>query len=330
MTRLERRLRLVIYVLSFGLIAGAFFGGWLNHNPFPFFDGWDGNIQFQMMFEDRPSALFDQHNEHRLVITRLLVLLDYRLFGGHHIFLTLTNYVFALGAWYTFWHCLKTINRDDVEQRDLLLLAAVLSGWIFLWAQEPNFIWGFQNQVHAAQVFPLLAFICLSQTAQRPRDESRLFLTALTLGIVSAGSMANGALALPLMAVWSILLRMRFWQTITLVGAGTLILFLYTRDYFTPNGHSSVFSTFLEHPFSVLLFVFKFLGNPFAHVISPYWPASWIVIAFGALLCGTATYLTLKLAKRRSGNAFVPGLVLYIVYVGATAFLSAWCRIFID
>ncbi len=330
MTRLERRLRLAIYVLSFGLIAGAFIGGWLNYNPFPFFDGWDGNINFQMIFEDRPSVLFSQHNEHRLVITRLLVLADYRLFGGHHIFLTLTNYLFALGAWFTFWHCLKVINEDDVEKRDLQLLAIVLGGWIFLWAQEPNFIWGFQNQVHAAQVFPLLAFLCLSHAARRPREENRLFLASLALGIVSAGSMANGALALPLMAVWSIFLRMRFWQTCTLIGAGALILSLYTRDYFTPADHSSVFATFLEHPLAVVLFTLKFLGNPFVHVISPYWPANWIAIGLGALLGGTAAYLTYKLARDGSRSAVVPGLTLYIVYVGSTAFLTAGGRIFID
>ncbi|MEL6861011.1 MAG: hypothetical protein AAGL11_04170 [Pseudomonadota bacterium] len=330
MTRLERRLRLAIYVLASGLIAGAFLGGWLNYNPFPFFDGWDGNINFQIMFEDRPSVLLAQHNEHRLIITRLLVLLDYNLFGGRHIFLTLTNYMFALVAWYAFWHCLKLINQDDVEQRDVNLLAMVIGGWVFLWSQEPNFVWGFQNQVHAAQVFPLLAFLSLSHAARRPRDENRLFITSLALGVVSAGSMANGALALPLMAVWSIFLRMRFWQTLSLVGAGALVLFLYTRAYFTPPGHSSVFSTFFEHPFSVLLFTFKFLGNPFVHVISPLWPANWLALALGVMLAGTAAFLTVQLAKYGTRSAAAPGLTLYIVYVGSTAFLTAGGRIFFD
>lgn len=329
MTRLDARLRIAIYVLAFGLIAAAFMGGWLMYTPIPFFDGWDGNVSFQMLLKENPGLLFSQHNEHRLVVTRVLLLVDYYVFGGRHIFLVMTNYAFALGVWFVFWRCLKVINKNKVDPKDLKLLGMVLGGWIFLWSQNINFTWGFQNQVHSAQFFPLLAFLLLGRASERTQHQYWIYGGAIVAGVVSAGTMANGALALPLMAVWAIQLRMRVLQTIGLALAGAIILALYTQGYHTPSNHSTVFSTVLEHPISVILFVFKFLGNPFVHVISPFGIGSIIAILLGATMTGAGAYLSLQIARHGPRNGVIAGLVLYIVYVGATAFLTAGGRVFI-
>ncbi|MEL6859715.1 MAG: hypothetical protein AAFO74_15105 [Pseudomonadota bacterium] len=329
MDTVAMRLRQAIYGLASLLILGAMVSGVLHYSPVPFWDMWDGGLNFLMRFEDTPSqVLFEQHNEHRIFWSRLLFLIDYKVFGGRHIFLLVINYAFAFSAWYIFWRCLKRINHGKVAERDLHLLAMVLGGWLFLWSQVTNFTWAFQSQFFLAQLVPLAAFLLLSKSAQEEAKFSSTFLAASVLGVVSAGTMANGALALPFMAVWAIVLRLRWWQVGILSGLAALVMTLYLSDYSAPGHHSSPLSTFLSHPFEVLAFVFKYLGNPLVHVVSPYGPGTFLAGLLGLVLTVSAISLTLGFVKKRPSDQIAPGLTLFIIYIGASAFLTAGSRVF--
>lgn len=326
MPRLDSWLRSSIFTLAAILILLAVLDGWLSRSAVPFHDAWDGAVGFLMRFEEDASALLAQHNEHRLVTTRLLVWVDFQFFGGRDIFLVATNYLFAAANWAILWSCLKAINGDRVAPPDLRLMGAMLAAWVFFWSQDVNFTWGFQHQVHGAQFFPLLAFLMLSHAAQRGPREHVFFVAALSLGIISAGTMANGALALALMAVWGIVLRMRVWQILTQAAAGALILFLYFQEFRTPGTHDSVVSSVVSHPFEILIFVFGYLGNPLVHVLSNNPAVRALAGFFGAILVAATLVQTFHHVRNRSDSKVIPGLLLYIIYVGATAFITAGGR----
>ncbi|MEO1660861.1 MAG: hypothetical protein AAFR51_07730 [Pseudomonadota bacterium] len=329
MDTVAMRLRQAIYCLASPLILGAMVSGVLHYSPVPFWDMWDGGLNFLMRFEDTPSqVLFEQHNEHRIFWSRLLFLIDYKVFGGRHIFLLVINYAFAFSAWYIFWRCLKRINHGKVAERDLHLLAMMLGAWLFLWSQVTNFTWAFQSQFFLAQLVPLAAFLLLSKSAQEETKFSTTFLAASVLGVASAGTMANGALALPFMAVWAIILRLRWWQIGILSGLAALVMALYLSDYRAPGHHSSALSTFLSHPVEVLIFVFKYLGNPLVHVISPYGPGTFLAGLLGLAMTVSAIILTFGFVTKRPSDPITPGLTLFIIYIGATAFLTAGSRVF--
>lgn len=326
MPRLDTWLRSSIFTLAAILILMAVLDGWLSRSAVPFHDAWDGALGFLMRFEEDARALLAQHNEHRLVTTRLLVWVDFQFFGGRDMFLVATNYLFAAANWLILWSCLKAINGDRIAPRDLRLLGAMLAAWVFFWSQDVNFTWGFQHQVHGAQFFPLVSFLMLSHAAQRGPREHAFFVAALGLGIISAGTMANGALALSLMAVWGIVLRMRIWHILMLAATGALILFLYFQDFRTPGTHDSVVSSVVSHPFEILIFVFGYLGNPLVHVLGNNPPVRALAAILGAILVAATLVLTYQHLKKRSENRIVPGLLLYIIYVGATAFITAGGR----
>ena len=322
------RLRQVIYGLSLLLITGALFSGWLHYSPVPYWDMWGGTLHFIIRFDAEPvRVLFEQHNEHRLIWSRLLFWIDYHWFGGSHAFLVLFNYACAFAAWSIFWRCLNQLNQGVIAAQNIRLLAFVLGAWLFLWTQITNFTWAFQSQFHLAQLMPLLAFLTLSKAAQSDRHLSPTFGAAILLGVCSAGTMANGVLALPLMALWALILRMRWWQAGILALCGFVTLYLYLSDYRTPASHSSVFETFFAHPFDVLGFVFKYLGNPLVHVISPYGPGPWLAALLGLGLTGVTIWLTINLIQQRATDPIVPGLTLFIIYIGASAFLTAGGRV---
>ncbi|MEO0607949.1 MAG: hypothetical protein AAFY82_06940 [Pseudomonadota bacterium] len=329
MTQRHAWLRALIFSLSGLVIFSAILGGWLARSAVPFFDSWDGGVGFLLNLPDNPGLFLAHHNEHRIVITRLLLWVDFYLFGGRDMFLVLTNYLFAFGTWCALWSGLKSINRNKVAPRDLNLVGAVIAAWLLLWSQDINFTWGFQSQVHAAQFFPLLSFLLLSHAAQNGPRAHLLFGGALVLGIVSAGTMANGALTLGFMAIWALVLRMRVWQIVLLTLLGGLILRLYMMDYSTPSGHTTILETIQSYPIATLVFTFEFLGNPFAHVIGPFGAGRMIVMLLGMILTGSAAYLTYSFIRERPTHPVIPGLVLYIIYVGATAFLTAGGRLFI-
>lgn len=330
MARLDSWLRFLIYGLSGTLISLSVFGAWLHYSPVPFWDMWDGGIRLLLNFPEQPDLVLSQHNEHRLVLTRLTVLADYYLFGGRHVFMIAVNYLCVFLTWFILHRCLLSINHgSDTSRRDIRLMSVIMGAWLVSWVQHVNLVWGFQNQVFFAQLFPLLAFLSLSKSAVVPRGSNFWFVAALCFGVMSAGTMANGALALALMSAWALVLRLPIWKVGLLTIAAGSVLAMYVSDYSSPSNHSTVFETVLQHPIAVLQFVLEYLGNPAAQIVGPRPPGIWLVTLLGMIMMVAAMVLTFGLIQRRSPSAVIPGLVLYLVYVGATAFLTAGGRVFV-
>lgn len=328
MTPRFRLLELAVYSLSFILISLALVGGVIGYSPVPYWDMWDGTVNFVLHFDDAPlDRMFEQHNEHRLVLARLFFLTEYHVFDGSGIFLTVCNYLFVFFSWGVFARCLYQMNARDCPPRDIHLLVAILGAWLFLWAQRVNFLWAFQSQFFLAQLLPLTAFLLLSKAAHQSRIWSLTFHAAILVGMASALSMANGVMALPLMAVWAIILRMTKIQVTVLALTATLTLWLYFMDYSQPSGHGALTKTMITDPVGTLIYTFRYLGNPGVHLAGSSDFIKAISTLGGIGLAVFAAVAAFQIVQKRPTEPVRGGLLLFIIYVGASAFVTAGGRL---
>ena len=136
-----------------------------NFSPVPYWDQWDGTIEFYMRAMTDPlSAFFAQHNEHRLVLPQLIFFADMRYFGGRNVFSLTANLVLALLLAVMLY---RVVARYLPNTRvDRAITAGLALTLVFSWAQRENFTWGFQCQWFAIYLFALCAFHSLERAAE--------------------------------------------------------------------------------------------------------------------------------------------------------------------
>ena len=133
--------------------------------------------------------LWSQHNEHRLLVIRLLLLLDLRLFGGRNISLLVELYLLQA----TVWACLVFgIARFTAFSRSLkLTLQGVFGFCLFHPNQAENLTWPFQVSFILAFALATLAFLAIAffERLRRP------WLAAAAVGLAPflAGLNLSGA-----------------------------------------------------------------------------------------------------------------------------------------
>lgn len=129
------------------------------------------------------------------------------------------------------------------------------------------------------------------------------FGLAMTFGVLSVGTMANGVLALPLMAIQAALSgcsSRRCLVFATYAAAGTA---LYFHGYAVPGGHGSLGWTLRDAPADVLRFILQYLGGPFCHLAGPSRRGIAFGIAAGAVLVVALATFALGLVPPRRDAA---------------------------
>lgn len=288
---------------------------------------WDGTIGFVQKFHDGDwSQLFAQHNEHRIVLSRLLFLIEYDLLGGTGAFLIVMNYVFVLTASLVLWQALKWLNADRVSSGVLLLCGVALLTWLSLWKQSENLTWGFQSQFFLAQLLPLISLLCLSRTSGGELKSDRWFWAGLAFGILSVGTMANGLLVQPVLVVFALLTRMGRARTAILAVVAVCMFSMYLTDYHRPGHHPSLLDTLFSHPIGFVQYGLAYLGSPFEQFFQgdPLPPYAYILL--GGCLMGAACWEGIKRLTTAQDHRIEMALILFIGFVCLTAFVTSGGR----
>ena len=288
-----------------------------SYSPVPFWDQWDGSLGGYIRFTDNWSVLWEQHNEHRLVLPRLIFWADIRWFGGRNVVDLVANLV-LLGA------LAATVGR--IVSRGVRLtwtegiaLAGVIATMAFSWIQDENLTWGFQNQWFGVYLFAMLAFdaLALSRDASGRHGQ---FLLALLYGALAACWMASGLLVLPVLLAFSLYFGLSK-QRVALIGFATAVVWAaYFRHYASPPVHGSVTSSLLHHPIQMVEYVLLYLG-------APVWAATAqlsLTYLAGAIVV-VATLAGLWLGRSREVRA--PALLAFAVFVCGCAFITAGGRL---
>ena len=319
--------------LAIGLVCAACFllacaGGVVGYSPVPYWDMWDGTILFLQKFRAGDwTSLFSQHNEHRIVLTRLLFMVEFGALGGTGGFLIAANYVFVALAAATFWRALIWLHAPGATRAATGIGGFALLAWLSLWTQDNNFTWAFQSQFFMAQLLPLWALLLLARSAGRADVSARYFWAGLVVGVLSAGTMANGLLALPLMVVLAAFLgTTRLWLCALIVAAaGTIALYLH--DYHAPAGHGSLVHSLQSDPLGVFIYTFRYLGSPLYFLLGQQSAAASVAAIAGAVLTTASLATAVWSIRTRPRRPVILALLLFIAYIGASAFMTAGGRL---
>lgn len=295
-------------------------------SPVPFWDMWDGGLAFYLATSSGDFGLwFAQHNEHRVVLSRLLFWLDYEVFGGMAVFLIVMNYVIVAMAVLLFWRIALARLAGEKDHRYLAaVVACFMTAWLYQWIQSENLGWSFQSQFFLAQLLPVLAFYLLHKSVPPdatvyPQPALLFFALACLTGIASAGTMANGVLALPLMTVYALIVRMRWWQVFCLAVVSMLILGLYFYDYYSPGHHGSLSEAILQTPLQLAFYIALYLGTPFYYLFGQALSGTIAAVSATFIMALVSLTCLYQGVRNPRANTLKLALVFGVVYLVGTA-----------
>ena len=314
--------RLVAWALVPIFLGLAIMGGYEAYSPVPMGDMWNGTLGFYVnASHGNWSAWWAQHNEHRILLSRILFWMEEAWFSGTGLFLLVTNYLLVTGVVILFFFIWRERSRGWGA-----CFGAFLSVWLLSWIQNDNMIWGFQSQFVLAQLLPLMAFYFLHRVCQSNSHGGRWFAASATCGVMALGSMANGVITLPLLTLLALALRMNHRRVIVLGALSILGVFLYFHGYQAVGGHGSLTQSLKEIPEGVIDYMQVYLGGPFYFFLGEnplslmFARIASVVLVVGAILC-----LQKELsAPHRSSLALA--MLCFILYIGGSAFGTAGGR----
>jgi hypothetical protein len=279
---------LFISALFIGITA---YGAWTGYLSVPYLDTY--NVLASTLKKPLLSNLFTLHNEHRIVLTKILLWIDYSILNGLHIFLITINFaLMACIAWSYLWFFNKTIEIKK-ETRPYCLLLSVFSAFSFV--QKENITWEFQSQFFLVILLPMLSCLCLciyidaKDTAKKPWLRLQLFLSWFFL-ILNVLNMGNGII---FFALYSILLYIykitnRFF-TITLFACTAIYQIIFSA---TLAQKHSFFDVVTQKTTKFLLYIPAYLGSV------SYTVGGYIVsIFFGSILLGCFVFFSYRAFK---------------------------------
>ena len=297
--------------------------------PLPHSDEWDMIAQWNDRWHNADSGwwhLFDQHNEHRIALPRLVFFADLGWFRA--------TWIFTLGCLILIqlFHALLLHRLISASMRcqvpSNLIVAGIVMILMFSALQIRNLVWGFQVQFVGVFFFASLAFYFLlrppsGQTTSEPPWKSS-FLIGVFFCIAATFTMANGLL------VWLVGLMIGVQQKWSLKR---LLIFLvlasiawlaYFSDFQFVSGHSNPWDGF-ENLWILAQYVAIYLGHP----ISPFWREYAMGIGFLGIF--STTFLGIRFLLDRGQNLYTTpaaGTLFGIsVFVLLTAAITALGRI---
>lgn len=313
-------------LFAFVMVALAIAGGINNYSAIPFLDMWNSVVSF-MNDVDRGniSVWWAQHNEHRIVLAKLLFWIDERWFDGLSYFLIIANYLIILASWLVFCLFIRKLHPFPEHRAKTLILGLLILGVLFSWMQRENIRSAFQSEFFLAHLLPLAAlyFSAKYMESSRPID----ILKSISLGILSVGTLANGLLALPMIAFHLLIGRRSslLVATVAIISAASFTAYFF--DYKSPSHHGSLLNTFQHQPLQAVLFILAFLGNPLFYLAGESKVGISAAVVGGAVLSLSTIALVVR-AYRQPGprTPYVTGLLTFLGYVYATAVLTAGGR----
>jgi len=230
----------------------------------PYWDAWQFVPLLGEFYEGKLplELLIQQHNEHRIVLPRILMLLLARL----------THYD-TRAEMYASWLmlCVIVILYFLVHARSIgtsfsSVAAFVPIPWVVLTlGQHENLLWGWQIQVALAALLLVVTLFFIETSLVRPWR----FVLALMTAAGCTFSFGTGLIVWPtgllqllLLARRGISPSRRNLATGTWILGGTCCLALYFSGYRAPSGHPRFLGP-LQHPGAFFAALCAVLGNPF-------------------------------------------------------------------
>ncbi len=226
----------------------------------PFEDDFDSGLKFIATYSfqvttlaEKLKLLFSQHNEHRIVLNRIVFLTDYGLFGQinlrHMILIGNLSLVLVLGLLLR-----SSFGRaSSVQKLVYFLPVPFLLFQLHYWELT---VWGMASvQNLYIFVFALLSFYALSRSVGQPV----WFGVACTMAVVATFTSGNGLFTF-LVGIPTLVLMKQYRQLGIWLVVAVVTISLYFWGYQTPGHHPPVFGTLLTAPGQFFDYLFTLTG----------------------------------------------------------------------
>jgi hypothetical protein len=268
--------------------------------PMPLGDQWAFVLDYFRYLDGtyRFADLFAQHNEHRLVTTRLVLFADAIFFAMRGLFPVIVTYAClaataAIGA--------RLAARPAPSERFVCLALAL--GLLWSTSEWQDFAWQFEVQFALVHLFALVCLVATWRASERPR----WIIVALLADALAVFSLGSGVVLIApvlLLASW-----LRTWRTaLVLAAVHAVLVVCYFIGYQRPAGTP-------PYPFDAMNFLYlaaQFIGLPFGRYEE----------AFGALGLILAAAVTAHVSWRAFARQACPAccvlaaLALFVVLEG--------------
>jgi len=279
----------------------------------PFWDQWNFVPLLGKSYEQGVtlSDLWGQHNEHRLLFPRLIMLglahaSRYNIVWELVVIIILAAAIFTL-LWRQFSKTIRAFGYSGFPWA-----VPVFSLLVFSLGQSENWLWGWQIQIFLNVLAAIAGFVLLGGRTFRWGK----FWWALGLGILATYSFANGLIFWPLGFLALILappkskrhkaLALSAWAVATI---GVAASYLFQFRYESPSGKP--WTHFLNHPGEYLQYLFKYLGRP----VINYEEYALAIGFIGLLLFGSFSFLLFR-KKHGEVQAILPFFLFGLYSIG--------------
>ncbi len=289
-----------------------------TYMPCPFWDEWaEINAIANGAHWSSWGWLWSQHNEHRLLITRLLLLLDLHAFGGKNVSLFVETYFCQVFAWGAICYA---VERFTGFERSLKNTLEGLFGFcLFHLNQAENLTWAFQ--VSFILAFSL-ATVTLLGIAFFERLRPVLAAVAIGLAPLLAGlNLAGGLLIGPVAIGFALFRRLPRRYLLTIAALFLAGCVAYLIDYKASDPQHTVLDA-LPHSKQLFVYVLTYLGASWTKLL----PHKERLICFLSFI--VFAYLVTQAVRHRSRTtSFEWFCVAECSLVIATALLTALGRL---
>jgi hypothetical protein len=296
-----------------------------GYSALPFWDQWE--FISPAAIRDR---FFVQHNEHRILLTRLIILLDQTVFGGSSLLNLFIIYLaqalhavmLVVLAWRAGLRSLPEIGPA----------ALVVLGTLFSTHQFENFVWGFQTQFVIVYAAATGAFLSLARYAETKRPHA-LALTILGV-VIPASEMANGVLVGLIAVAMAMVLRLS-WRVIALLALVAALVFALYVVHYSPVAHHSSIAQSLTQPLQLVGYVLAYTGGMMAGTLTAgplEFVGSHVAEVKLAMVCGgviclmNAAIVTRVLRKGAAIQPAICALLAVNLFILATATITGLGR----
>ncbi len=315
-----------IYIAAVALlfVSTAVYGGIRHFSPVPFWDMWISYIPVpEHLNLGDFKYLWFQHSEHRIVFSKILFWIDIAFFKGHTSFLIVLNFLLMLSGFALFFLIIGSMMPERKNGSLHRSILAVIFCGSFSWLQHENISYAFQSQFFLAYLFPMAAFYFLFRSPPARKTPDSFFYISLLFGIASAGTMANGILALPIMTFLVLLQRQGYVKFSVLLFASVVVISVYFLDFQANSQHGSLVKSLKEHPVQYFEYIFAYIGGPFYHITGRKGAA----VAAGLILTLLSVFFAAKTLVHGKNKPLLYTLPAFLLYVGGTAFATAGGRV---
>ena len=283
----------------------------------PTLEKWyNGNLAF--------VDLWSQHNEHRILFPRLIMLTLASMTQWNIFYELAVNLFLGIGICAVIFRQIrKTEKYFNIKSNSAYFIASV---FIFSLAQAENWLWGWQMSFFLNVFAFLLGVFFLSG----PALTLRKFLGALAAGVIASYSLANGLLfwilGLFILGMHPMKNDAKIKWIVAWLSVAVLIIASYLCGYQKPAHHPSLL-LFFKSPWQFGEYFFANLGSPLS--FGRYRQLMAIVVGLGGFVAFLILlYFCCRLFRKRQETLMivVPWLSL-VAYSILTAGLMAFGRV---